>query len=312
MPRPQRPMAATMIVEPPNGAASTKGEDLQGTLTLLTDPSPGALIAIDNDELIVGRSPEVNLSIDDVGLSRAHARFFRQGGSYYVDDLQSTNGTSVNGHRISGPTHLVDGSRIQLGKSTILRFALQDQLEQETARKLYEQSVRDALTGLHNRRYMEDRLAGEFAYACRYQTDLAVILLDVDHFKAINDHHGHQAGDAVLRGLGQRLQHLVALENVIARYGGEEFLIASRSVNPKGAIALAERIRRAIWSEPLRCGSTAIPVTVSAGVAAMVNNCYSHPSALVAAADRALYQAKNQGRNQVVFAQEPCPSAPAH
>ena len=291
-----------MIVEPAASSA-VRPEELRGALTLLTEPSPGAVIPLERDEFVVGRAPDVDLSIDDVGLSRSHVRFFRVKDRYFVEDLRSTNGTSINGVRIQGTTLLSDGARIQLGKSTILRFSLQDRLEQEAARALYEQTVRDALTGLHNRRYMEDRLASEFAFATRHKTHLALVVLDVDFFKRVNDTHGHQAGDAVLSALGKRLKGSVPEEDLVARYGGEEFVIASRSTTRDGVLALAEEIRASISRQPIVHGKVRLELTLSAGVASMVDNEYKSPSAMMAAADRALYQAKKNGRNQVVLAQ---------
>lgn len=301
-PRSDRVLAKTQVVVPQESTTMPRTEDLRGTVTLLSEPNPGATFAIGSGELVVGRSPEASLYIEDAGLSRAHARFFRQGNMYFVEDLNSTNGTLLNGETIREPEVLHDGVRIQAGKSTVLRFSLQDQLEQEAAQRLYDQSVRDVLTGLHNRRYLEDRLRSEFAYADRHRSDLAVLVIDVDYFKRVNDTHGHAAGDAVLKALGGALRAIVRLEDLAARYGGEEFVVLTRGADAERAMALGERIRSVVSEMVIRHEGTPIPVTVSVGVAALAARRYTSPHSMVAAADSALYQSKRAGRNCVTFA----------
>lgn len=270
-----------------------------GSVTLLSAPHTGATHAIDHGELVIGRSPEVSLYVNDAGLSRRHARLYRVGSSYFVEDLGSTNGTLVNGERVTSPVQLVDGVRVLVGKQTILRFALQDRLELDAARRMYDQSIRDGLTGLSNRRHLEERLTAEYGYAKRHGSPLCVLIIDADHFKRVNDTFGHQAGDEVLRALGGLLQGAARREDVAARYGGEEFVLVARAVDLAQAMGLAERIRAATEACIIDFDNQRIPVTVSIGVAA--SNLGSHGSAteLLAAADAALYRAKAEGRNRV-------------
>lgn len=271
---------------------------------MLSDPTPGGLHVLDKDEFIVGRAPEVDLSIDDPGLSRAHARFIRHGNSYFVEDLKSTNGTSVNGERICGLTLLQAGERIQLGRDIVLRFAIQDRLALEAAERVYEQSIRDALTGLHNRRYLEEQLAHKYTCAVRDHTDMAVVIFDVDHFKRINDAFGHQAGDATLQMLGQLLQRHANTSDVIARYGGEEFVLLSAGQTIVEAKQRAETIRQTLASSEQRAEGRSYHATLSAGVASLRHGGYRTINALLSAADQALYRAKETGRNRVVIAQK--------
>lgn len=299
-----RPMARTQIVAPEEGVEQEGYGELSGTLTLLSDPNPGATFVLDEDELVIGRTPDASLYIEDAGLSRAHARFYRRGTDYLVEDLKSTNGTSVNGERITMPTLLADGARVQAGKGTVLRFQLQDRLEQAAAQRLYEQTVRDALTGLHNRRFLEDRLRSEFAYADRHNTPLSVLIIDVDHFKRVNDEHGHPAGDEVLRVMGKTLSNMVRTEDLAARYGGEEFVVATRGSDKTEAVALANRIREAVMDNGVQWNNSPIAITVSVGVATLGSKPYTSATGLVAAADSALYSAKQNGRNQVVLADQ--------
>lgn len=293
----------TQIVRTP-ASATDRQESLCGTLTLLSEPGAGSLYVLDQDEFVVGRAPEVDLSIHDIGLSRAHARFVRSGRQYFVEDLKSTNGTCVDGELITTSTLLAAGARIQLGRSTVLRFALQDHLEQQAARRVYEQSIRDPLTGVYNRRYLEERLSHEFIFAERHQTELAVILFDVDHFKRINDTLGHQAGDEMLQALGELLKDGALAEDVVARYGGEEFVLVGPGLGLPEAKRRAEAIRSALEATRLPAKDGCYAATLSAGVACLGEGRYESVHALMAAADRALYQAKSAGRNRVVAAAE--------
>src|SRR5690606_34724783 len=154
---------------------------------MLEGPTPGAIQPVTEDELVLGRGDDLPARIDDRGMSRRHARICRVLGHWCIEDLESTNGTRVNGELITSVTRLRDGDRIQLGETTLLKVSLQDATEAEATRKLYESAVRDPLTNAHNRGFFDERLDVEFAYATRHGVPLAVMLLDLDHFKRVND-----------------------------------------------------------------------------------------------------------------------------
>ncbi len=163
-----------------------------------------------------------------------------------------------------------------------------------------EMAVTDALTGLHNRRYMEMHLAALIDQSTARGKPLSVLLLDIDHFKAINDGHGHDAGDDVLREFGGRVRRSIRGIDLACRIGGEEFVIVMPETDLAVAGMVAERLRRRIASEPFPVGDAgAIPVTISVGIAAL-----GAPSdtgaAILRRADQALYRAKRDGRNRVV------------
>jgi len=185
---------------------------------------------------------------------------------------------------------------------------------------LREQSIRDPLTGLYNRRYLEESLQRELVRAIRMtrrRAGLAVLMIDVDHFKRFNDEHGHEAGDLVLGALGERLGRVVRASDIASRYGGEEFVVVLPEVTPARALARAEQIRAAAQANRLTHHGEALPpVTVSIGVAMYPQHGDSVES-LLRAADFALYGAKRDGRNQVrcVTAEElldPGSRLPAH
>ena len=165
---------------------------------------------------------------------------------------------------------------------------------------LRQQSIRDPLTGLFNRRYLDATLGREMARSLRTGTPLGVIMLDVDHFKRFNDIHGHAAGDAVLKALGERLRSSIRQEDVACRYGGEEFTIIMPGAKREDVIKRAESVRHLVETEvpPEFGGKPLSPYTISLGVAVWPEN-QGAASALLASADGALYQAKNSGRNRV-------------
>lgn len=270
------------------------------TLTVLAGPQPGMILTMEGDEMVLGRGRESGSRIDDPGMSRRQARIYRTVEGFCLEDLQSTNGTFVNGEQISAPRLLKDGDRIQMGKNAIVQFALQDSFEQEAVRQLYESAVRDSLTRAYNRRYLDERLKGELAYALRHNSPLSLIILDVDHFKKVNDTLGHPAGDAVLRALAIAVQKILRAEDVLARYGGEEFAVVARGIGQPNATVLAERIRQTVMQMQVTWQEKALNVTVSVGVATMDDSHpYSGADTLLAAADGALYRAKHGGRNRV-------------
>jgi diguanylate cyclase (GGDEF)-like protein len=274
-----------------------------GILTVLQGPNVGAIMPLPREVNVLGRDPEVEVPIEDDSISRRHARIsMREGGIYEIEDLGSTNGTYVAGGLVSGRVRLLDGVRVQLGH-TIFRFGLQDEVEQAASKRIYEMSVRDGLTGVYNRRYFEDRLSSEFAFAARHKTPLCVILADIDHFKRINDTHGHHAGDAVLKRVAVELQAGVRTEDLVSRFGGEEFVMMSRGIDVDGGRAFAERLRAVVQRAVITWEGARIPVTMSLGVAHTLSGpMFTKAELLVAAADMALYAAKHAGRNRVEVA----------
>lgn len=156
----------------------------------------------------------------------------------------------------------------------------------------------DPLTGLYNRGHFEDRLRQMIAETARFGGESALVMFDIDHFKEVNDSHGHPAGDAVLKGIARLLEERVRNVDTCARCGGEELALLLPRTELDGAVELANRLRLAVMDYPVRWGGGHLAVTVSAGVASFPR-CARSPEALVAAADAALYCAKEAGRNRV-------------
>lgn len=173
-------------------------------------------------------------------------------------------------------------------------------LEQAMVR-LEDTAHRDGLTGIFNRRHLDALLEAEFARFRRYGNPFSILMIDLDHFKHVNDRHGHQAGDEVLREAAHRVAAGIRTSDMLARYGGEEFAVLLAETPLEGALMLAQRLRGAIAESPVRHLDTDIPVTASLGVAEARSDMASHRE-LVEAADGALYLAKRLGRNRVVHA----------
>lgn len=300
-----REKVITLVTEFDPDDEGAEPTDVQAILTVLSGPTAGAVHRLERAEYVLGRDDDADIAIGDPGMSRAHARITRAGRQIYVTDLASTNGTFVNARRLEGPQRLGGGDRIRMGRRTVVRFSFQDKLEQEATQRLYEMTVRDGLTHLYNRRHLDDRIESEFAYAMRHKSQLCVLLLDVDHFKNINDTFGHGIGDEVLKAVARGLEQIVRIEDVVARYGGEEFVILARGIDVNGGQAFAERVRANLASLEIPAPSAMVSVTASFGVSHSETFAYPSAKVLLAAADEALYRAKSGGRNRVEFSEAP-------
>jgi len=169
-------------------------------------------------------------------------------------------------------------------------------------RLLSEVSSRDSLTGLYNRWFVMEKIDTELNRSLRHGSPMSLLMMDVDHFKRINDTWGHSAGDQVLQGIGKLLRDCCRVYDVPGRYGGEEFCIVLPETKIGNTSAVAERIRQRLAATELQCGDTSIAVTASIGIAGMDTPDEGDtlsPAGLIERADRALYSAKNRGRNRV-------------
>ena len=170
----------------------------------------------------------------------------------------------------------------------------------ERAERLnYEMAMKDMLTGLSNRRAISEQLDMAVARAQRHGVWLSVLLIDIDHFKRINDGYGHQAGDAVLRSVAQTLQERIRAQDQIGRFGGEEFMVVLPDTGLDGALVLAEALRDAVAKTPAQWGAHTIGATISIGVRGGLVGGADTTGSLVASADAAMYRAKQGGRNRV-------------
>jgi two-component system cell cycle response regulator len=267
----------------------------RGTLTMVSGTEAGSMYRL-GPTTVVGRSLDCQIKIHESGVSRRHALITQSGETeYYVQDLGSRNGTTVRGRPVTR-ARLTDGDRIGVGP-VFFRFALADETEELALKRRYEFSIVDGLTGAMNRKHFDDRLIGELAYAKRHKAGVSLMIIDVDHFKKVNDRHGHQAGDAVLKRLAAVIRSTLRVEDVFARYGGEEFAIIARGIDNKHALAFAERIRVLVEKSPFVHKTVPILMTVSIGVASLADCRDASVDQLISLADSRLYVAKASGRN---------------
>jgi len=273
----------------------------RGVLTVTAGPAEGRVVSVgDAMAVTLGRSADCTICITDGSLSREHARIVHAGDKFILKDAGSKNGTFLNGVSASEAIELNDGDRVQLGAHTTLRFSIVDAREEEAMKRVYEATLKDALTGLYNRRHLEHQLDVEIASALRHNKHLAVAMLDIDHFKKVNDTYGHAAGDAVLRAFAATIMQLIRPEDLFARYGGEEFTLVLRDTDVGRALAICERLRSTIHQTPIYFGSMTIAITSSCGIAVLEECETPDKPTIMRIADERLYQAKESGRNRVV------------
>jgi len=292
-------MSTTTIRLNPDELELVRGSKKRAFVVVLSGDRMGEMFALkDGERTTIGRGLQTDVRINDEGISRTHAVIEAEEGRYALRDAGSTNGTYANGEKVQ-IYELQEGDKIQLGASTVLKFTYHDDVDEDFQRSLYESALRDPLTGLFNRSYFGNRLESDVAFALRHGKPLSLVFFDVDHFKAINDRYGHQAGDAVLRDLADRVATTTRSEDIFARYGGEEFVLICRDVDAERAQRAAERIFHTVTDRPFDVEGEAVCITVSVGLADLSTLGDPSAEALLGAADRALYSAKRNGRNRI-------------
>jgi diguanylate cyclase (GGDEF)-like protein len=269
-------------------------------LVVIAGEHVGKYFCLDHAVTHLGRGESCEVQIHDGGISRKHARvLINPGGEVWLEDLGSTNGTFVENQRIDR-LQLHDGDRIQLGRTTIIKFSVTDATELRFAEQMYVSATQDALTRVNNRQFFDDEFRKEFAFATRHGIPLSVLMIDIDFFKKVNDTYGHTTGDLALKMVARTLSRSLRTEDILARYGGEEFVVLTRGTDGEAAVALGERIRHTVESQLVPNAGSAFRVTVSVGAATLVpGSSLESRSDLLAAADTAMYRAKRNGRNRV-------------
>jgi diguanylate cyclase (GGDEF)-like protein len=281
------------------------GEGNAAYLVVLAGSNVGEMYKVEKERTVMGRGESVDIRLFDEGISREHAQVVQEkdatGTRNILEDMGSTNGTFCNGTRVQRQV-LSDGDKILLGSTTILKFSYQDKLDEMFQRQMSESALRDGLTKAFNKRYFTERLESEYVYAVRHDAPIALLFLDIDHFKRINDVHGHPAGDYVLIELAKLAHGALRNEDIFSRYGGEEFAVISRGTDVREAQGLAERLRRAVEEHAFSYEGKAITVTISVGVARAPRAGVGSPAEFIALADETMYTAKRSGRNRVCVA----------
>jgi two-component system, cell cycle response regulator len=260
-------------------------------------PALGVRHPLRGDPVLLGRDAAADVCVADLSVSRRHARFDMDDHGYWVTDLGSTNGTCVNKVPVSR-CKLRDGDELRIG-NCVYRFLDSNNVEAQYHAEVHRLSNTDTLTEVANRRQLEQVLAREMLRSKRYHRPLALVLIDADHFKAVNDRLGHVTGDQTLRALAARIQAAVRQEGLVARYGGEEFAVVLPEASLEAGVHVAERIRAQVAQAPFCFNDAIYSVTVSIGVAATSGEESLGLEEFLDRADTNLYRAKREGRNRV-------------
>ena len=282
-----------------------KNSTLHPYLVVFIGQDSGKRHKLSSGSMTIGRSPQADITIEDDWASRIHCLIHWQGGGdvFELEDRDSTNGTYVNTHKITR-VQVPPGVPIQVGHS-LLKIEYKDEAELQLEQNLQRNASVDGLTGIFNRRYFMKRATEELAFARRHHRPLGVIMIDIDHFKLVNDTFGHQMGDFVLNRFASIISANKRPEDIFARYGGEEFIILPRGELSKEGMHLnCERIRKTIEASEFAFGETRVRITVSIGFhLAMVVDDDRKLSIdeWISKADEALYQSKDLGRNRTEF-----------
>jgi two-component system, cell cycle response regulator len=275
---------------------SEKVVDLSAALVVIYGVDLGRKYDL-SGTITVGRSSKADIQIDQDSISRSHAEFRAEDGHVFLRDLDSTNGTYVNDDLAQGDHPLRNGDLVKIGR-TIFKFIAGGNIEAAYYEEIYRLTTIDGLTQIFNRRYFEETLEREISRCHRYGRKLALAIFDIDHFKQVNDTHGHLAGDHVLKVLASVIRPRVRREDVFARYGGEEFALLLPELDVSGAAATAEKLRKVIEKQQIEFDQQRILITVSVGVSGLDPKAQDELE-LVRDADAKLYLAKSAGRNRV-------------
>ena len=215
---------------------------------------------------------------------------------WIVRDAGSTNGTRLNGKAVD-VADLAEGEKLMLG-DTVLKFSFHDEVGSEFHHEVDRLMNIDELTGLVVLRVFREHFHEEFLSSSRARRPLALLMMDLDGLKKINDTHGHQAGAMTISGVGHMLGDLIGTRGIVARFGGDEFMAAFPGLDRQAAVAEGEKIRAALAAQKFAFGETLLRPTISIGVAAMPEDATT-PERLIRVADEALYRAKAAGRDRV-------------
>ncbi|HMY14896.1 MAG TPA: GGDEF domain-containing protein [Polyangium sp.] len=289
----------TQVVNPvvPVEGTGAKNNDCLVVIYTKEPTLLGKRFVLDRSPTRVGRGADNQIVLDGDSVSRRHAQFRQKGDAWVIVDDGSTNGTYCNDDQITREVVLKNGDRVKIGP-TIFKYFSGADVEAQYHEEIYRMTIIDGLTQIYNKRYLYEALEREIIRGRRHERELCILMFDIDHFKRINDVHGHLAGDYVLKEVARVVQARIRRDEVFARYGGEEFAIILPETPISGATALAETLRQKVADHSFVFQADSIKVTISLGAALMEEGDRTAAD-LIKRADEKLYQAKRTGRNRV-------------
>ena len=281
-----------------------RAKDSPACFVLIRGNPIGHRYLIEKDEMFIGRDPSADIYISDPLISRKHAKVSREGTVVKIEDLGSSNGTVINGKTLAAGnvSKLAKEDVIKLGNSFV-KFIPAGEMETIFLGAMNQEKDIDKMTKCFNKGYFLEAIDAEVKRAKALASPLTLIFFDLDHFKKVNDVHGHEAGDYVLKEFTALVRNsgLYKQKDVFARYGGEEFCLLMLGMNANEAAAIAETLRGKVHMHNFTYEGKRIPVTTSLGVAELTSAIESAQD-LIKTADKALYRSKESGRNRVTVA----------
>jgi two-component system cell cycle response regulator len=274
-----------------------KGEDCLVVIYAPMASDLGRRHVLDQEVVTIGRYRENDIVLDSDSVSRRHARVEHRDARIYLTDLDSTNGTYVNDdNEPVRDTQLRRGDQVKIG-DTIFKYLSGSDVETQYHETIFNMTITDGLTDVGNKKRLDQLVEKEIPRALRHNRELALLMVDIDHFKDVNDTYGHLAGDSVLRDLAGIMAKRLRPDDELGRYGGEEFAAILPETSLGGALKIAEDLRGLVEQHRFIVEGEQIRVTVSIGAAALKQG--MDAKAFFRAADEMLYKAKNGGRNRV-------------
>ncbi len=248
----------------------------------------------------IGRSPESSIIIDDELVSWDHCCVINLNGRISLKDNNSRNGVFVDGEKVEH-CELSIGSNIQIG-DTVMKLELLSETEVEFRQSLYTRANMDLLTGAYNRHYFQENARQELLLSKRENFALKIVMMDLDHFKDVNDKYGHLAGDYVLSEAAAIIRNSIRDYDLFCRYGGEEFILMLKgTISFDDTEKLCERIRRQIEDRHFEYGGSSIKLTISIGACFQEDTQALTIEDIIFKADKALYESKRRGRNRITM-----------
>ncbi|MGV6826620.1 MAG: GGDEF domain-containing protein [bacterium] len=267
-------------------------------LSIIYPQNKKNLFKVTEEPQVIGRGETASVVLDDDMASRAHCEFWLENEGVFVRDLGSTNGTLIDNALIE-TAQLTQESRLLIGDH-ILKLEYKNEHELEYDKKLIQAATTDALTGIANRRTLMDRARELYNQCLSNDRSLALVMLDIDHFKRVNDNWGHPAGDLVIKRVAQLLAAQCSSADICGRYGGEEFMVLLPDRSKTSVVDFCEGLRKQVEDFVFSWGGENIPVTISLGASIGEGRELPGLEQSVSQADDALYQAKEGGRNRLV------------
>ncbi|MCY4524129.1 MAG: GGDEF domain-containing protein [Halobacteriovoraceae bacterium] len=281
-------------------SAENEAKEKPAALLVVGGDLNGTIFNLERPQVTIGRLADNSIPLEFRGISRYHCRLMQDKENYILRDNGSKNGTFLNNKKLEGPAVLAKGDIIKLG-NIALKFLPKGDPERLTYDKLQLEANTDQHTGCFNKTYFNNSISLEVKKSRITGNPLTLIVLDLDHFKKLNDTHGHDAGDYVLKEMAALVRKEGVRDlDVFARYGGEEFVILLPKTNIKQGFNIAERVRKLIEEYNFSYENKKLEVTASIGVADYRQGVNTGTD-LFKRADEAVYKSKKQGRNQVQF-----------